>query len=56
MIEKVVLKPCPFCGKPLTPVANGVFKCLTKTCFLLGTGVDVDWPERVEAWNTRVAS
>jgi hypothetical protein len=49
------LKPCPFCGRHLTELPFGVVRCTTDGCVIEHFSFDTEWPEKVEAWNTRAS-
>lgn len=53
----VVLKPCPFCQKPLTrrEGINPIARCDTPKCWVEARkiGVPIDDPEQVRSWNNR---
>ncbi len=61
-VERVVIKPCPFCGKEAMPIYNfeSVCKdtwditCLGKDC-ICGEGLDWCLPKQqlIEMWNKR---
>jgi len=53
----VELKPCPFCGQPLTITApvDPIAYCATPDCFIGARGVAFSLRRQkdVTAWNTR---
>jgi hypothetical protein len=53
------LKPCPFCGEPLTVGGgcNPYGRCDTENCWMSARRIalPIDDPRQVEAWNTRAS-